>query len=197
MSLNRLIHASGQIVFDGATSETSSRSDADSTLQSNISLESIARSSADSTLTSLLNAEITARIAADSTLASSAGETGNFSCAISGPFPSTTTTLYMTRTEISSGKSIVTCRSSGFIGVGNNLLEEILIDATNVPTRFRPSEARYQFGIVAVESFSKFVGYFSYSNTQYWRLWKGAGTKFQNNGGDVGWMAFDMCWEGS
>jgi hypothetical protein len=127
---------------------------------------------------------------------SGTGETANVSCAISGPFPSTTITLSLTRTEISSGKSIVVCRSSGYIGVGNNALEEILIDATDIPTRFRPSEARYHAGIITAQGTGKYNGYFIYSNNPYWRLYKEIAVKFQGNGIDVGWFAFDICWEG-
>ena len=71
MSLNRLVHASGQVVFDGATSESSSRTDADSTLQSSISSETSARVSSDSTLQSGLSSEISSRVLSDSTLTSS------------------------------------------------------------------------------------------------------------------------------
>jgi hypothetical protein len=68
--LNRLVYASGQVVFDGATSESSSRTDADSTLQSSINSEASARVSSDSTLQSNLSSEISSRVASDSTLTS-------------------------------------------------------------------------------------------------------------------------------
>jgi hypothetical protein len=124
-------------------------------------------------------------------------EVGSFSCSLSGPCPTTTVTLLMTRIVMATGKSVVTLRVSAFTGVGNNASEEFLIDATNIPTRFRPTEERVQTGLITVEGLGRSAGYLVYSSGIYWRIWKAVWSqKFLSNGGNVGWLAFDMQWEG-
>jgi hypothetical protein len=126
------------------------------------------------------------------------GETGVFECPLSGPIGATSANIYMTRVPIETGRSIVVCRLDDFTAAGNNTLEEIVFDTDNIPARFKPLSSRYTTSPVVFEGTTKVSGYFHYAESRYWKLWKfdGGETKFQSEG-NIGWLAFDLCWEGS
>ena len=125
------------------------------------------------------------------------GETGVFECALSGPIGATSVDFYMTRVPADTGKSVVVCRLNGFAAAGNNALEEIVFDTDNIPARFKPLSSRYAISPVVFEGTTKVAGYFHYAESRYWSLWKfdGGEIKFQS-ADTVGWLAFDLCWEG-
>ena len=121
-------------------------------------------------------------------------ETLTLALPISGPFVATTMSVTFVRIQTAPTESIVTMRTTTINETGNSTNEEILINATSVPARFRPTSDQRFVGMSTVQAFSNNTGWMNAANTDYWRFWRDSAGNKWNTAGAVRVYATCFTW---
>ena len=115
----------------------------------------------------------------------------------SGPFAASTIDVTLVRIETEPGVSIITMLAQAIDETGNSASEEIYIDATLVPTRFRATTDTRWVGINTTQSGIHDFGWFNVAAAVSWRFWRTPNNSKWATAGQVKVWPFHATWIGS